>query len=169
MYIDVFEGGFLSALAVRAHYSVAVGCLWGCSQAENRASETGRDYRPSGRVDCWPKKVANLKGPPALLSPRGIRKNKRRLRERVRNRDRRTPDFEQAIILLRNVYNEIIVSGSFLRLRVMVCLDESFLYYRFLFDQGFRRRLPAARLLWTEMMFHTCRFSKVPDKMTKYG
>lgn len=42
IYIDAFEGGFLSALAVRDHYSVAVGCLWGCSQTENRASETGR-------------------------------------------------------------------------------------------------------------------------------
>lgn len=42
VYIDAFEGGFLSALAVRDHYSVAVGCLWGCSRAENRASETGR-------------------------------------------------------------------------------------------------------------------------------
>lgn len=42
MYIDAFEGGFLSALAAHGHYSVAVGCLWGCSQAENRANETGR-------------------------------------------------------------------------------------------------------------------------------
>jgi len=42
VYIDAFEGGFLSALTARDHYSVAVGCLWGCSRAENRANETGR-------------------------------------------------------------------------------------------------------------------------------
>lgn len=91
MYIDVFEGGFLSALAVRDHYSVAVGCLWGCSQAENRASERARrdeavalsTFR-KGRL--LTEKVANLKGPPALLSPRGMRKNKRTAREGAEER-----------------------------------------------------------------------------------
>lgn len=59
-------------------------------------------------------KVANLKGPPALLSPRDTRKNTGGEAEVARERERgnrRTLDFEQAIMLLRNVYNEIIVSG----------------------------------------------------------
>lgn len=36
--MDAIEGGFLSALAARDHYSVAVGCLWGCSRAVERAN-----------------------------------------------------------------------------------------------------------------------------------
>lgn len=43
LYIGIYryvrEGGFLSALAARDHYSVAVGCLWGCSRTENREDE----------------------------------------------------------------------------------------------------------------------------------
>lgn len=64
-------------------------------------------------------KVANLKGPPALLSLRETCEGQEDSGS-AREGDRRAPDFEQAIILLRNVYNEIIVSGSILRLRVMV-------------------------------------------------
>jgi len=37
------SSGFLSALAAHDHYSVAVGCLWGCSRAEDRVDEAGRD------------------------------------------------------------------------------------------------------------------------------
>jgi len=46
--------------------------------------------------------------------------------------DRRTPDFGQAIMLLRNVYNEIIVSGI---LRLGWCL-KSYLCYQFYSTKG---------------------------------
>lgn len=46
--------------------------------------------------------------------------------------DRRTSDFGQAIMLLRNVYNEIIVSGI---LRLGWCL-KSYLCYQFYSTKG---------------------------------
>lgn len=49
--MDAFEGGFLSALAAHDHYSVAVGCLWGCSRAGNRGRDEVRrgEARRGGR------------------------------------------------------------------------------------------------------------------------
>lgn len=122
--MDAFEGGFLSALAAHDHYSVAVGCLWGCSRAENRGrDEVRRSEARRGEGEgvarrslstfrkgrLLTEKVANLKGPPAFLSLSTKGLGIQKLRER--DNSRRTSDFEQAIMLLRNVYNEIIVSG----------------------------------------------------------
>lgn len=133
VYIDAFDGGFLSALAARDHYSVAVGCLWGCSRAENRANETGRgeavaiDLPEGSIVDRKSRQFKRTPG--ASFSARHAKEQKRR---RVRERGNRcTLDFEQAIMLLRNVYNEIIVSGI---LRPG-CL-ESFLYHQFYSTKG---------------------------------
>lgn len=83
-------------------------------------------------------KVANLKGPPALLSPRDTAEGTRGTNGRARQGERvergRTPDSEQAIMLLRNVYNEIIVNGI---LRPGWCRGgESFLYYQFYSAEG---------------------------------
>jgi len=66
--------------------------------------------------------------------------------------DRRTPDFGQAIMLLRNVYNEIIVSGI---LRLGWCL-KSYLCYQFYSTKGPAARLPPACHLWTKIMSHAC-------------
>lgn len=112
VYIDAFEGGFLSALATRDHYSIAVGCLWGCSRAENRANETGEtvaiDLPEGSIVDRKSRQFKRTPG--ASFSARHAKEQERREGAGERG-NRRTLDFEQAIMLLRNVYNEIIVSG----------------------------------------------------------
>lgn len=81
--------------------------------AENRANETGRgevvaiDLPEGSIVDRKSRQFKRTPG--ASFSARHVKEQERR---RVREGGNRcTLDFEQAIMLLRNVYNEIIVSG----------------------------------------------------------
>lgn len=134
VYIDAFEGGFLSALATRDHYSIAVGCLWGCSRAENR-DETRRgeavaiDLPEGSIVDRKSRQFKRTPG--ASFSTRHAKEQERQGgcgREEIGAR----LTSNKQLCCYENVYNEIIVSGI---LRPG-CLGGSFLYYQFYSTKG---------------------------------
>jgi len=109
-------------------------------------------------------KVANLKGPPALLSPRGMRRNKRTLEGRSAHAWLRTSNYIVTKCLQRDYCQRqhLAPPGD-------GCLDESFLYYQFYSTKGFavdcRRRIFCERK-WCST--RACCFTKVSDKMTRY-
>jgi len=136
VYIDAFEGGFLSALVAHDHYSVAVGCLWGCSQAENRANETGRsevvaiDLPEGSIVDRKSRQFK--KTPGASFSARHERIGKgRKVRE---SGNRHTLDSNKQLCCYEMFTTRLLSAASCAP--GDGCLGRSFLYYQFYSTKG---------------------------------
>lgn len=139
VYIDAFEGGFLSALATRDHYSIAVGCLWGCSRAENRG-ERDRTGRGGLAIDLPEGSIVDRKSRQFKRTP-GASFSARHAKGQERRRARR----EKEEIGARLTSNKQLCCYEMFTARLLSaascapgggCLGRSFLYYQFYSTKG---------------------------------
>jgi len=147
------SSGFLSALAAHDHYSVAVGCLWGCSRAEDRVDEAGRDEAvaidlPEGSI--VDRKSRQFKRTPGVsFSARFAKERERQPRERKGIGARLTSDRQLCcyeMFTTRLLSAASCASGGASNLTCAI---------NFIRAKG-PARPPAACHLWRKIMSHAC-------------